>query len=207
MRNVSRDVPGYDFPTSAGIGGRFAENFGITLGSVSEQPTFSAVYSAHFLGFGGQITVPLNNQNSSNPWAGYGIGLTVGPGIYGGVDIQAGASFDYTRGAPTNGAQTNSTEPPPYTGIEGDWMLPPHLQGGFQESSADSMSPAVRDMLANIDREDAEHGAEMRANEIFNNIDREDAERGAEMRANEIFNNLDREDADLGDAMRANAKI
>src|SRR5262245_18567852 len=62
----------------------------------------------------------------------------------------------------------------------------------------------ANEIFANIDREDADLGAAMRANEIFNNIDREDADLGAAMRANEIFNNIDREDADLGAAMRAN---
>src|SRR5262245_39451434 len=103
-----------------------------------------------------------------------------------------------------------------------DWVAPK-----AEASELKGMSDAEREIAANQDRDEAERGADMRANAILNNItpaereladaqDRDEAERGADMRANAILNNMtpaereiadaqDRDEAERGADMRANA--
>jgi hypothetical protein len=73
-----------------GFGVRLTGGADFVVGAQDTGSNISAVFSAHLILAGVRVIVPTNPNLGG--WNGYGIGITVGPGLYGGLDLEGSTS-------------------------------------------------------------------------------------------------------------------
>jgi len=92
---ITDKIEGQSLP-GFGLGGRYSENIMVSVGSVDvNRPEYSLQFSAHVLFAGITIQVPAHPTVG---WQGYGIGITLGLGLYVGVEASVQRSIAIVAG-------------------------------------------------------------------------------------------------------------